>query len=64
QRIKNRTLLLIRVVYHVMMLGSKAFDPMMPSDFSALRAPKIRKTFEIRSFFFEKWLLSHVLRDP
>ncbi|MCI5994734.1 MAG: hypothetical protein MRZ45_02105, partial [Blautia sp.] len=50
--------------YNTLMLGSKAFDPMMPSDFSALRAPKIRKTFEIRSFSFEKWLLSHVLRDP
>ena len=36
-----------------MMLGSKASAPMMPSDFSSFRAPKIRKTFEIRSFFYK-----------
>ena len=32
----------------------------IPSDFSALHALKILKTFEIRTFFYEKWLLSHV----
>ena len=26
--------------------------------------PKSTKTFAIRTFFFEKWLLAHVLRDP
>ena len=44
-----------------MMLGSKVFAPMIPTDFSAFHAPKILKTFEIRSFFIEKWLFSHVL---
>ena len=33
---------------------------MMPTDFSAFHALEILKTFEIRSFFCEKWLLSHV----
>lgn len=33
----------------------------MIPDFFALRAFEIFKTFEIRSFFSEKWLLSHVL---
>ena len=47
-----------------MMLGSKGIlTPIIP-DFSALRAPEILKTFEIRSFFYEKWLLSHVLAGP
>ncbi len=35
---------------HNMMLGSKASDPMMPSDFCVFHTPEIRKTFEIRSF--------------
>ena len=44
-----------------MMLGAKGIlTPMIP-DFYSLRAPEILKTFEIRSFFYEKWLLSHVL---
>ena len=47
-----------------MMLGLKVFDPMIPTDFFAFHALKILKTFEIRSFFYEKWLLSHVLRVP
>ena len=47
-----------------MMLGSKVFDPMIPTDFFALHALEILKIFEIRSFFYEKWLLSHVLRVP
>ena len=43
------------------MSGSKgALTPLIP-DFSALRALEILKSFEIRSFFNEKWLLSHVL---
>ena len=33
------------------MLGSKAFDPLIPADFSAYYALEILKTFEIRSFF-------------
>lgn len=40
----------------------KSICPLMLSDFSRFALPKIRKTFEIRSFFFEKWLLSHVWR--
>ena len=42
----------------------------MIPDFSALCAPEILKTFGIRSFFYEKWLLPHVfggsciLRSP
>ena len=43
-----------------MMLVSKGIlTPMIP-DFSALCAPEILKTFGIRSFFYEKWLLPHV----
>ena len=45
-------------------VGSKVFDPLIPTDFSAFHAHEILKTFEIRSFFYEKWLLSHVLRVP
>ena len=40
----------------------KSFCPLIPTDFSAFHAHEILKTFEIRSFFYEKWLLSHVLR--
>ena len=47
-----------------MMKASNEFDAMMPTDFSAFHAPEILKTFEIRSFFYEKWLLSHVLQVP
>ncbi len=36
---------------------------MIPDCF-ALRAPTILKTFIIRSFFYEKWLLIHVLAGP
>ena len=46
------------------MLEAKVFDPMMLTDFFAFHAPEILKTFEIRTFFCEKWLLSHVLRVP
>ena len=42
-----------------MMLGSKASDPMMPSDFCVFHTPEIRKTFEIRYFSCGKQLLSH-----
>ena len=42
------------------MLGSKGIlTPMIPDCF-VLRAPTILKTFIIRSFFYEKWLLIHV----
>ena len=44
------------------MLGSKASDPMMPSDFCLFHTPEIRKRFEFRSFSCGKWLLSHVWR--
>ncbi len=45
-------------------VGVKSFCPLIPTDFSAFHAHEILKTFEIRSFFYEKWLLSHVLRVP
>ena len=45
-------------------VGVKSICPMIPTDFSAFHALKILKTFEIRSFFIEKWLLSHVLWVP
>ena len=44
------------------MLRSKVFDLMIPTDFFVFRTLEILKTFEICSFFYEKWLLSHVLR--
>ena len=44
--------------------GQKVFWPLWYTDFSALCALEILKTFEIHSFFCEKWLLSHVLRVP
>ena len=43
------------------MLGTKVFDPLMLTDFFAFHAHEILKIFEIRTFFSEKWLLSHVL---
>ena len=46
------------------MLRSKSLLTSLIPDCSALRAPAILKTFVIRSFFFEKWLLTHVLADP
>ena len=36
----------------------------MIPDCSVLRTPAIFKTFVIRSFFFEKWLLTYVLACP
>ena len=36
----------------------------MIPDCSVLRTPAIFKTFVLRSFFFEKWLLTHVLACP
>ena len=47
-----------------MMLGSNKFDPMIPTDFFVFHTLEILKTFEIRSFFKEKRLLSHVLAGP
>ena len=35
-----------------------------PWFFRACALPKSRKTFGIRSFFYEKWLLPHVLAGP
>ena len=46
-----------------MMLGSKAFDPLIPNC-SALRAPAILKNIRNPLIFFEKWLLTHVLAGP
>ena len=48
------------VLYNKIMLGSKGFLPPMIPDCFALRALTILKTFIIRSFFYEKWLLIHV----
>jgi hypothetical protein len=44
---------------NAMMSGSKASDPMIPSDFCVFHTPVIRKTFEICSFSCGKQLLSH-----
>ena len=44
-------------------VGVKKIDTMIP-DCSVLRTPAIFKTFVLRSFFFEKWLLTHVLACP
>ena len=44
-----------------MMLGSKGLLPPLIPDCFALRASTILKTFIIRSFFCEKWLLFHDL---
>ena len=47
-----------------MMLGSKGIlTPLIPNCY-VLCTLAILKTFVIRSFFFEKWLLTHVLADP
>jgi hypothetical protein len=45
-------------------VGVKRYLPPMIPDCFALRAPTILKTFIIRSFFYEKWLLIHVLAGP
>ena len=45
---------------HHMMLGSKGIlTPLIPNCY-VLCTPAILKTFVIRSFFFKKWLLTHV----
>ena len=41
-------------------VGSKGLLPPLIPDCFALRASTILKTFIIRSFFYEKWLLIHV----
>ena len=47
-----------------MMLGSKGIlTPLIPNCY-VLCTPAILKTFVIRSFFFKKWLLTHVLAGP
>jgi hypothetical protein len=38
-----------------------AVSHVMIPDFSAFRAFEILKTFEIRSFFLEKWLFSYIM---
>ena len=44
----------------IMMLGSKGIlTPLIPNCY-VLCTPAILKTFVIRSFFFKKWLLTHV----
>ena len=43
-----------------MMLGSKGFCPLMPTDCSAFHAPAILKTFKIRPI----GLLFHVFSGP
>ena len=45
-------------------VGGKSFCPLDTCGFLRVYALEILKTFEIRSFFQEKWLLSHVLRVP
>ena len=45
-----------------MTFDALASEILMPADFSVLRTPEILETFEIRTFFCEKWLLSHVSR--
>ena len=55
----------IKIWYNVKMIQrSKVFEPIMHTDFFAFYAPEILKTFEMRSFFCEKWLLSHVFWVP
>ena len=49
------------IILNVMMLRSKGILTSMISNCSALRAPTILKTFVIRTFFFAKWLLTHIL---
>ena len=41
--------------------GQKVFYPPLIPDCYVLHTSAILKTFVIRSFFFEKWLLTHVL---
>ena len=46
--------------YIIMMLGAKGIlTPLIPNCY-VLCTPAILKTFVIRSFFFKKWLLTHV----
>ena len=42
----------------------KSIYLIIPTDFFVFHTLEILKTFEIRSFFYEKWLLSHVLWIP
>ena len=42
------------------MLGSKGIPPSDTELLRALHSRNILKTFVIRSFFFKKWLLTHV----
>ena len=54
------SLSMITVEINIKDVGVKRhFDP-SDTRCSALYAPAIFKTFVIRSFFFEKWLLTHV----
>ena len=43
-----------------MMLGAKGILPPLIPNCYVLCTPAILKTFVIRSFFFKKWLLTHV----
>ena len=66
QRLQPRSFILLSIfsIYHTMLLRSKASVPLMLTDFFAFHVHEILKTFEIRTFFCEKWLISHVLWVP
>jgi hypothetical protein len=53
------------IITHLFDVGVKRyFDPNMIPDCYVLRTLAILQTFVIRSFFFEKWLLTHVCAGP
>ena len=54
----------MRIVSIIMMLGSKVFDPLIPTDFSAFHAHEILKTFAIRSFFLRKMAACSCFAGP
>ena len=57
---KSRTSRFYRLIHKMMMLGSKGIlTPLIPNCY-VLCTLAILKTFVIRSFFFKKWLLTHV----
>ena len=47
-----------------MMLGAKGILPPLIPNCYVLCTLAILKTFVIRSFFFKKWLLTHVFGGP
>ena len=58
------TLYLINLIRNINDVGSKGILSPMIMSFSALCTLEILKIFEIRSFFYEKWLLSHIFQVP